>query len=490
MKRTREYENSAENEDNQPKGQREDDTEPVDINKPTKITDINTYCLEGIFNYLTLSDLLNVSDACKHFKDAADFVFSAKYRKKAVIINEIRVFRTRLLDIKTSYIKIDDIKTSLQLLRCFGHLILKLKIYVVFSTCDERAIKFGANSVKLLVKYVGFYCFTSLTSLTIKKGPVQVLNLLKRPFLKMEKVEINTWDSPRSKLDKIWFSKLFPNIKCLKYESVFGRVTDYECIENEFKSLEHLDISYGFVKCKNLFNCSKRNITNEECIAHNTNVKVALQLNPQLRTLSLPFISDFNILQDICEHQQQLECLSFQYAPRDSSSCNGKLLHFKTIKKLKVCFCGPNRRSDTELMAIPTTGNEMQKIPLSFDILEELTFETCYQYSDEFFDFIRKHQSIVKINLRSCRWPRFYLDDINRIKLHQALPLLKEIHIMCYTLQIDEAIAFTTSFKALEQFSFKLFLWDKFSELVKRLSPEWNSSLNSHGFLVTLKRKF
>lgn len=485
MKRTKEAENSVENEVYQPKRQKEDDIETSDIDAQTKITDLNTYCLESIFEYLALSDLLNVCDACKHFRNAADFIFSVKYREKTVIVNEIRVFRTRVLDIKTSYIKIDDLKTSLQMLRCFGHLILRLKIYVVFPTNDERAIKFGANSVKLLVKYVGFYCFASLTSFTMKKAPVQVLNLLKRPFLKMEKVEINTWDSPRSKLDKNWFPKLFPNIKFLKYESVFGRVTDYECIENELKSLERLDISYSFVKCKNLFNCSKGQITNEECVADNTNIRASLQLNPQLRILSLPFISDFNILRDISEHQQQLECLSFQYAPRDPFSCDEKLVHFKTIKKLKVCFCSPNRLPEL----ISTTGNEMQKIPLSFDSLEELTFETCYQYSDEFFDFISKHQSIVKINLRSCRWPRFYLDDINRLKLHQALPLLKEIHIMCYTLQIDEAIAFTTSFKSLEKFSFKLFLWDKFSELVKRLSPEWNSSLNSHGFLVTLNRK-
>lgn len=387
MKRTRECENSAENEYNQAKCQKIDDIEPSDSNRPTKITHVNTDCLERIFKHLTLSDLLNVSDASEHFKDAVDFVFSSKYAKKAVIIDEIRVSHPRLLDIEISYIRIDDIKTCLKLLRCFGHRLLKLKFRVCFPTSDERELilpnvlsKESFNrAIKLLVAYVGLYCFNSLTDLTIVEGPVQVLDLLNIPYLKMVNVEINTWDSPRTKLDQNWFSKLFPNIKCLKYESGFGRVTDYECIENEFKNLTRLDISYGYFKCKNPVKCTGKHITNEECMANNTNVKAAIKLNPQLRILRLPFISDFNILQDISKHQQQLEFLSFQYSPKDPSNCNENLVHFNTNKQLKVCFCTPNGHGRSFKELLPSSRLEMPKIPLSFDSLEELTFVMCNQ---------------------------------------------------------------------------------------------------------------
>lgn len=446
------------------------------LRRRTKITDINTDCLEHIFKYLTLSDLLNVSDASKYFKDAADFAFTAKYGKKAVTIGKIR---TRLASMRNSCLEIDDLKTSLQLLRCFGHLIRDLKINVDFRfVIDMNDVMFDAQSVRLLIDYVGIYGSNSLTSLTIRNATVQLLNLLKGPFLNMEKVEINTW-CLESKLEKSWFHKLFPNIKCLKCKSVCGRVIYYECIENEFKSLERLDISYVSFQCKNLSNLYLN--TNEECAAHNTNVKAALQLNPQLRTLSLPFISDFTILQHISEHKQQLESLSFQYASKDPLSFDDQVVHFKSIKALKMCFCNSNPRSDVKLM---------QKIPLSFDSLEELTFQTCYDYSDEFFNFISNNQSIRKLNLRSCGiLINTQRCSVNRQKLLRALPLLKELHLMCCYISVDEVLAFATSFKSLEKFKFNLYPLENDSKLLKRLSPEWSSSFSELGSLVTLERK-
>lgn len=476
----------CDNEDNQVKRQKVNDIIQMDLIETTKITNVNTDCLEIVFKHLGLSDLLNVADSCKHFKEAADIVFTAKYGKKAVVISEIHASRIRLLDVKDSYLKIDDLKTILQLLRCFGHLISKLKINLEFASDSERITKFGAESIGLLVVYIGLFCLNSLTNLKIKKGPVQVLNLLKRPFLRMERVELQTRNS-KFRLNKSWFSKLFPNVRHLKYESIFGRITDFECIDGRFPSLERLDISYPFIHCKNIFNlCS---ITDEECIAQNPNLNGTLHLNPQLRSLSLPFVSDFRILRKISEHQQQLECLSFQYAPKDLLKNDEIPVHFRSLRKLKICFCSPNRRQDSELIGIGTQGNEMQKIPLSFNQLEELTIQTCYQYSDEFFNFISKHQTIVKLNLRSCGWPRFYYSgDIDRPRLLAALPMLKEIHVMCYRLRNEEALAFTTEFKALEKFCFKLHFWDSYSEFVSRLSSDWCSSLCSHRFLVTLKR--
>lgn len=45
----------------------------------TKITDVDLYCLEKIFQYLSLGDLLNVADSNTHLKAAAELVFKFRY---------------------------------------------------------------------------------------------------------------------------------------------------------------------------------------------------------------------------------------------------------------------------------------------------------------------------------------------------------------------------------------------------------------------------
>lgn len=69
------------NDDNQPNPQR--NIELVNIDAPTKINQINTDCLESIFEDLTLGNFLNVFDARKHLENATNFVFAANIGKKA-----------------------------------------------------------------------------------------------------------------------------------------------------------------------------------------------------------------------------------------------------------------------------------------------------------------------------------------------------------------------------------------------------------------------
>lgn len=457
------------------------------LNEQTEFTDINTDCLEKIFNCLELGDLLNCADTCKHFKEAADIVVSRKLANKSILINEIRVSRSRLIDVGDNVVKLIDQKSIFQTLRNFGHLIKKLKVYGNgFKDFTERTIDFHAKSIGVISHYIGHYCAWSLTELTIKKGIS--FSLLKKPFLKVETVKINTTHSPRGQLSKNWFIKMFPNVHQLKYDSVFGRITNFECIADHFPKMQQLDISYAYSHCKNLYRIVS--ITDGECIANNTNVLKALSLNPQLTSLSLPYISDIKILQTISEQQQQLEYLCFQYAPKEDTT-NLDIVHFNNVKKLKICLCSPSQRPNSEAIEVGSVGNEMAKIPFLFEKLEVLTIQTCFQYSDEFFNFIGKHQSVTKLNLRSCGWPQYLLVDLNRNKLVAALPMLKELNLLCYRLKAEDAIAFCTEFKHLEKFSFKLYLWDdyenKYKNLVSRLSG-WQSTLCSHGSYVTMKR--
>lgn len=51
-----------------------------------KIDDINIDCLEHVFNYLSLMDLINVADANKYLRRAAALVFACRSKGKMVMI--------------------------------------------------------------------------------------------------------------------------------------------------------------------------------------------------------------------------------------------------------------------------------------------------------------------------------------------------------------------------------------------------------------------
>lgn len=60
------------------------------IPETTKITHLNTDCLEAIFENLSFNTLLNVADSNKHFFDAACRVFKRKYLHTNMIIDTNR----------------------------------------------------------------------------------------------------------------------------------------------------------------------------------------------------------------------------------------------------------------------------------------------------------------------------------------------------------------------------------------------------------------
>lgn len=51
----------------------------------TSINDVNIDCLEEIFKYLKLKDLLNIADSSKRLRRAASFIFSSTYQPKIKI---------------------------------------------------------------------------------------------------------------------------------------------------------------------------------------------------------------------------------------------------------------------------------------------------------------------------------------------------------------------------------------------------------------------
>lgn len=457
--------------------------------KEVELTDVNMDCLERIFGFLDLVSLLNIAETSRQFQQPAEFVFSRKFSRKWIVIDRIHISRTRMINIQPNFVELIDFKSILQTIRLFGGLVKRLKLKGDdLENFPGQSIDFIAKSIGLMSFYIAFYCTSSSELVEFINDKRIAFQFFSKPFPKAEKVNVNLIHSQHTQLGRNWFLKLFPNVHQLKYKSVFGRTTNYECIVDHFPKLKHLDISYVNMHCKNLHRVVS--ISDDECIANNTNVLKSLSLNPQLTTLALSFVTDINILQMISEQQHQLENLSFQYAPKHDA--NTDIVHFHSVKTLKICLCSPSQRPNSQPIELGTAGNEMIKIPFSFGKLEEFIIQTCYQYSDEFYHFIAKHQTITKLQLRSCGWPQFILNDLNPAKLVTALPILNEIILTCHTLKFEEVIAFTNELKHLQKFAFKLHLWDvksTYKLLVSRLKRAWQISVCSHGSYVTMKRK-
>lgn len=155
----------------------DDQTEKRRFDEPThnriKITDLNQFCLEKIFDYLSLDDILNVSDANKYLKSATRMPFIWKYTGKSVRIDLSRRFDYGSNEGKIMFfnkqpnndsifnyedIVIADLKKSLQMLRCFGGLMTELNL-CVFSIYNRDYIYKHNNRI---MSYIEEFCVDSL----------------------------------------------------------------------------------------------------------------------------------------------------------------------------------------------------------------------------------------------------------------------------------------------------------------------------------------
>lgn len=62
-------------------------------NKSTKITDLNSDCLECILQYSEFNDLLSIADSSKHFYQPACIVYKRKFGTKGIVYDRQRFER-------------------------------------------------------------------------------------------------------------------------------------------------------------------------------------------------------------------------------------------------------------------------------------------------------------------------------------------------------------------------------------------------------------
>lgn len=114
---------------------------------------VGVHCLEHIFDHLDLDDLLNVADTSRWLRSVAYASYARKYGKKCVVVRFLRINHTEpQFGIEEECVKVNCFAKHLQILRCFGKRISKLKIEYLAEIPDRRAV---------LDHYFSEYCAAS-----------------------------------------------------------------------------------------------------------------------------------------------------------------------------------------------------------------------------------------------------------------------------------------------------------------------------------------
>lgn len=243
-----------------------------------KFIELSFDCLEEILEYLTLIDLLNVADSSKRLKKAAELVYARKYGKEDVEFKTIRISSHRLFEIDDkSNIIIEDLKTSLQLLRCIGCVIFSItfsSLPTTRMTTEDIEIQLKIDS-KILI-YINNYCTVYLKKFALFPSVIvgsdqwygsDFLDYFDKPFEKV--VDFSTLDCNFS--DKTCITRIFPKLERLMCHHL-SNVSFYRFNINHLRDLEELYVKeYAIIESS---------LTNEMVIAF-------LQQNPQLKELRL-----------------------------------------------------------------------------------------------------------------------------------------------------------------------------------------------------------
>lgn len=252
--------------------------------------------------------------------------------------------------------------SALTFLEKFGRIITKLHIHY-----DD----FSRHNREKLEHTIEKYCRHSLVEITLDSFGKDVFEKVDGPFEKVIKVFIESGYGG-GVVGK--FNQLFPNatnleLKGLILESKFG----LRCIQQHFPSLTHLSV----------LNDDYIHFKRGGIQPFTTNsLKRAILLNPQLTSLNLNSICDFDILvlediihidtdllQFVKKHLPQLETLSLDLTEGENSirDNSNEKINFENLKKFSLrfdaCICFPTITSEKleHLKFESTSTNHMTK---------------------------------------------------------------------------------------------------------------------------------
>lgn len=228
---------------------------------PTKITDLNQFCLEKIFMLLDVESLFNVANANKWLEHSAASVYGRRFSKNAVNVCDKRACEQSVY-MFGEYICVDSLKFSLAFLRCFGAHIPGIVLFC------RRA--FAGTDDEWISRYMNEYCANSLQTIHVDESSTFTNETITRPFTKLTSAD---FFGRSFALDFRNLINWFPALRQLRLSTC---AMEYSAIAENLPHLEHLTIPVA--------------IDGWDTVAD------MLRLNPQLTGLELDLKKDVNKL--------------------------------------------------------------------------------------------------------------------------------------------------------------------------------------------------
>lgn len=407
----------------------------VQSHNPIKITDVNQLCLEKIFIFLNLEDLVNVACANKHLQLATYAPYARKIAKKTTKINLFEDSRSGIID-KEDTVVIENFKTILQMLRCFGHIVTNINVWVATSELHHIYHR--------VCSYITEYCAKTLQA--IEMNEARGLQAFNKPFPKIESFQLSD-----SLPENCNLSEIFPNLRrliCVSYCDP-GSITPVH-----FSKLDHLSFllidSSATERAKQI-------------------IYDILRLNRQLRSFGIS-ITNFDDLQFYAEYLGSIESLhiDIQYGFQSKH-----LIRVQNVRSLTVKFW------DVKNIHFPLLINQLM----------ELTVGGDFEWNKSFYEFIKEHKFLEKITFECEN----LLSSEDSLEIAKELPSVQTITVLPLNFRqipsIDTITSYLSIFRSLKCLHFNS-LYNSMSEngMRSRYGQEWHIACTRHNQIYTFKR--
>lgn len=291
--------------------------------RPTKITDLNDHCLATIFSYLNLRDLINVALSNTRFSVGTRTAFLKNYSEKAMYVSNKFNRRHKIL------------------LKHFGSVIKHLEVQY-----DEDYHRLNHQ----LEANVSKYCNKTLIGLVLSDFNEFLFNQIKEPFEKVEELWLSGGVLGEFPMN---LRKWFPNLVHLQLSHTsFEEPNFAKCIEQTIPTLEKLRIeeSSGFT---------------------NANLKMAFQLNPQLKSINLTLVHSHGIninhdlLRFVKEKLLRLETLGIFCGRFHEIDGFDAAVHFDNLKEIGFGYY------DSNFDFCPLKSSQLDALFFFFYVIDE-----------------------------------------------------------------------------------------------------------------------
>lgn len=412
-----------------------------DLVATMKIVDVNNDCLEHVFNYLDLLDLINVADANSNLRRAAASVFSRKYAcSKYPYGNQLLIGFYGLLDpcaffrdlvtgynipapvtISNGVICLLEPAPVFRILRLFGEFFTRVEIHWDKDLLSSKnyAIDLREKFLTRFLFYVNEFCSETLISFATNDVPAVTYSETMKPYKNVEVVSIET--GPLG-FNASQFNDTFPKMRRLTLDSIeLSYPNDFAIKFNQLEDLRvRLTEQFG-------------NLTT-------TNVKEIIRLNPQLQSLMIGGYFDLELWDYANKQLKQLKVMMLMYN-QDRIQMNPSYpIRFEQVETLEIFVRKSNVRP-------PETF-------LKFKNLKELKIHAHLEHS--WIDFVFENPTIEKLSIITSKltsdfpYPNTFDEDM--MKILTNLPKLVELHMENYPCSMRGVIRFLHESKTLRKF--------------------------------------